>query len=99
MTVVPGARAAMTAWTAPANSSSVPKSERKKTVRGLLVIAGRSALQVARSFGGGRDRLHEGRAHGAGLQRADARRRGARRRSDHGAQNLRGATRLLQEGG
>src|ERR1700728_4016283 len=100
MTVVPGARAAMTAWTTPANSSSVPKSERKKTVRGgSLVIAGRSALQVARSFGGGRDRLHEGRAHGAGLQRADARRRGPRRRGDHGAQRLGVAARLLQEGG
>ena len=32
-----------------------------------------SALQVAGAFRGGRHRLHEGRTHGAGLERADAR--------------------------
>ena len=48
MTVVPGARATITAWTTPANSSCDPKSERKKTVRtGSLVMARTSALEVA----------------------------------------------------
>src|ERR1700691_2708725 len=98
MTVVAGARAAMTACTTPANSSSVPKSERKKTVRGAsLDMAVRSALQVARSFGGGRDRLHEGRAHGARLQRPNARRGRAGGRGHHGAQGLGVLTGLDQQ--
>src|SRR5580704_11926366 len=98
MTVVPGARAAITACTTPANSSSVPKSERKKTVRGgSLVMARRSALQVARTLGGGRDRLHEGGAHGAGLERADARRRRPGGRRHHGAQGLGITARLRQQ--
>ena len=47
MTVVPGARAAITAWTTPANSSWVPKSERKKTV-GTGSLATGSAAQRCR---------------------------------------------------
>ena len=43
-----GGTAAITAWTTPTNSSWLPKSERKKTVRtGSLATARPSALQVA----------------------------------------------------